>query len=109
MKIQSILVGSAILLSSISFSTHADHHADSSMMKPDTVVDIAMSSDIHTTLVTAVVEADLASTLSSEGPFTVFAPTNAAFSKLPAGKVDMLLQPENIDMLRSILTYHIIP
>ncbi len=80
-----------------------------SAMQEETVVDIAMNSDVHTTLVSAVVAADLAETLSSDGPFTVFAPTNDAFSKLPAGTVEMLLEPENIDTLRSILTYHVIP
>lgn len=77
--------------------------------KPDTVVDIAVWSDVHTTLVTAVLAADLAETLSSEGPFTVFAPVNDAFAKLPAGTVEMLLEEENIDTLRSILTYHVLP
>jgi uncharacterized surface protein with fasciclin (FAS1) repeats len=76
--------------------------------KPATVVDIAVSSDVHTTLVAAVVAADLAETLSSEGPFTVFAPTNSAFAMLPTWAVQTLLEPENIEKLRSILTYHVI-
>jgi len=80
-----------------------------SAMENETVVDVAMWSDIHTTLVTAVVEADLAETLWGEGPFTVFAPTNAAFEKLPEGTVEMLLEPENLEMLQSILTYHVLP
>ena len=74
-----------------------------------TVVDIALSSELHTTLVTAVVAADLAETLQSEGPFTVFAPVNDAFANLPAGTLEALLEPENIDVLRSILSYHVIP
>jgi uncharacterized surface protein with fasciclin (FAS1) repeats len=72
------------------------------------VVDIAISSADHTTLVAAVKAADLVSTLKSEGPFTVFAPTNAAFEKLPAGTVETLLKPENKDKLTQILTYHVI-
>lgn len=72
------------------------------------VVDIAISSKDHTTLVAAVKAADLVSTLKSEGPFTVFAPTNAAFAKLPAGTVETLLKPENKSKLAGILTYHVV-
>jgi len=68
-----------------------------------------MNSADHTTLVAAVKAAGLVDTLSGPGPFTVFAPTNAAFAKLPAGTVDTLLKPENLGMLRSILTYHVVP
>lgn len=81
----------------------AGHHAN----KP-TVVSAAVNSPDHTTLVAAVTAAGLAETLSGKGPFTVFAPTNAAFAKLPAGKVDSLLQPANRDKLRSVLTYHVV-
>ncbi|GAA0870865.1 fasciclin domain-containing protein [Gangjinia marincola] len=73
-----------------------------------TVVDIAVGSSDHTTLVAAVKAADLVNTLSSDGPFTVFAPTDAAFKKLPAGTLDMLLKPENKDQLKNILIYHVI-
>lgn len=72
------------------------------------VVDIAISSADHTTLVAAVQAADLVATLKSTGPFTVFAPTNAAFAKLPAGTVETLLKPENKTKLAQILTYHVI-
>jgi uncharacterized surface protein with fasciclin (FAS1) repeats len=72
------------------------------------VVDIAIGSADHTTLVAAVQAADLVTTLKSAGPFTVFAPTNEAFAKLPAGTVESLLQPENKDQLTKILTYHVI-
>ncbi len=72
------------------------------------IVDIAAGSKDHTTLVAAVVAADLATTLKSAGPFTVFAPTNAAFAKLPAGTVETLLKPENKSTLTSILTYHVV-
>jgi uncharacterized surface protein with fasciclin (FAS1) repeats len=72
------------------------------------IIDNAMNSADHTTLVAAVKAAGLVDTLKSPGPFTVFAPTNAAFSKLPAGAVDSLLKPENNDKLKSVLTYHVV-
>jgi uncharacterized surface protein with fasciclin (FAS1) repeats len=72
------------------------------------VVDIAIGSEAHTTLVAAVKAAGLVETLKSEGPFTIFAPTNAAFDKLPEGTVANLIKPENKDQLTSILTYHVI-
>ena len=71
------------------------------------VVQVAMNSKDHTTLVTAVKAADLVDVLSNTGPFTVFAPTNAAFDKLPAGTVDGLLKPEKKDDLADILQYHV--
>jgi uncharacterized surface protein with fasciclin (FAS1) repeats len=73
------------------------------------IVDNAVNSKDHTTLVTAVKAAGLVPTLKSAGPFTVFAPTNAAFAMLPAGTVDSLLKPENKAMLTSVLTYHVVP
>lgn len=72
------------------------------------IVDIASGSKDHTTLVAAVKAADLVATLKGKGPFTVFAPTNAAFAKLPAGTVENLLKPENKATLVSILTYHVV-
>lgn len=72
------------------------------------VVDIAIGSADHTTLVAAVKAADLVGTLKGKGPFTVFAPTNAAFAKLPAGTVETLLKPENKATLAKILTYHVV-
>ena len=72
------------------------------------VVDIAIGSKDHTTLVAAVKAADLVGTLKGSGPFTVFAPTNAAFDKLPAGTVATLLKPENKGQLAKILTYHVV-
>ncbi len=68
-----------------------------------------MQSKDHETLVAAVKAAGLVDTLASGGPFTVFAPTDAAFAKLPAGTVDTLLQPANRDQLRAVLTYHVVP
>ena len=73
------------------------------------IVENAVNSRDHTTLVAAVKAAGLVDTLSSARPFTVFAPTNAAFAKLPAGTVDTLLQPANKSMLQSVLTYHVVP
>jgi len=73
-----------------------------------TVVDIAVGSKDHSTLVAAVKAADLVSTLQSAGPFTVFAPTNEAFAKLPAGTVDNLLKAENKSSLAKVLTYHVV-
>ena len=72
------------------------------------IVDNAVNSKDHTTLVAAVKAADLVATLKGPGPFTVFAPTNAAFAALPAGTVDNLLKPENKAMLRKVLTYHVV-
>jgi uncharacterized surface protein with fasciclin (FAS1) repeats len=72
------------------------------------IVDNAVNSADHTTLVAAVKAAGLVQTLKSKGPFTVFAPTNAAFDKLPAGTVEMLVKPENKEMLTKILTYHVV-
>jgi uncharacterized surface protein with fasciclin (FAS1) repeats len=73
------------------------------------IVENAANSKDHTTLVAAVKAAGLVETLSSAGPFTVFAPTNAAFDKLPAGTVGTLLKPENKGTLTSVLTYHVVP
>ena len=73
-----------------------------------TIVDVAVGSKEHTTLVAAVKAADLVATLQSAGPFTVFAPTNAAFAKLPAGTVEYLLKAENKATLAKILTYHVV-
>src|SRR6476646_2316350 len=73
------------------------------------IVSNAVNSKDHTTLVAAVKAAGLVSTLQGKGPFTVFAPTNAAFGKLPAGTVDTLVKPENKPTLTKILTYHVVP
>ncbi|GLS79731.1 fasciclin domain-containing protein [Paracoccus marinus] len=78
------------------------------MFADKNIVENAMNSADHTTLVAAVQAAGLAETLSGEGPFTVFAPTNAAFAKLPKAAVDDLLKPENKDKLAQILTCHVV-
>lgn len=78
------------------------------MFTTKNIVENAVNSKDHTTLVAAVKAAGLVETLSSPGPFTVFAPTNAAFGKLPAGTVETLVKPENKDTLTGILTYHVV-
>jgi uncharacterized surface protein with fasciclin (FAS1) repeats len=80
------------------------------LMTPDKdIVDNAVGSQDHTTLVAAVQAAGLVETLKGSGPFTVFAPTNSAFEQLPANTVDTLLMPENKDDLTGVLTYHVVP
>jgi len=81
---------------------------DHGMDKGD-IVDVAVENGSFTTLVAAIKAAGLVDTLKSEGPFTVFAPTDDAFAKLPDGTVEMLLKPENKDKLVAILTYHVVP
>jgi uncharacterized surface protein with fasciclin (FAS1) repeats len=78
------------------------------MYKTKDIVDNAVNSADHTTLVAAVKAAGLVDTLKSKGPFTVFAPVNSAFDKLPAGTVEMLLKPESKAMLTKVLTYHVV-
>ncbi len=91
----------------LSFGTQAAHADCGTCDK--TVVEVAVGSDDFSTLVAAVKAAGLVETLSGDGPFTVFAPTNEAFAKLPEGTVANLLKPENKDKLVSILTYHVVP
>ena len=79
------------------------------MVPSKDIVDNAVGSADHTTLVAAVKAAGLVETLKGAGPFTVFAPTNAAFEKLPKGTVENLLKPENKGKLTSVLTYHVVP
>jgi uncharacterized surface protein with fasciclin (FAS1) repeats len=83
-------------------------HASSHGGKMD-IVDTAVSAGSFSTLVAAVEAAGLAETLKGDGPFTVFAPTDDAFAKLPEGTVEDLLKPENIEKLKGILTYHVVP
>lgn len=102
-----ILVITATLMATLSFMLPVKAH-EHGMMKAD-IVDVATENGSFNTLVAAVKAADLVDTLKGEGPFTVFAPTDDAFAKLPDGTVDMLLMPENKDKLVSILTYHVVP
>lgn len=77
--------------------------------QPRDIVDTAVAAGSFTTLAKALTAADLVATLKGPGPFTVFAPTDEAFAKLPAGTLDNLLKPENKAMLRRVLTYHVVP
>ncbi len=79
------------------------------MYPSNNIIENAVHSKDHTTLVAAVKAAGLVDTLEGAGPFTVFAPTNAAFARLPAGTVETLLKPENKAQLTSVLTYHVVP
>ena len=79
------------------------------MFENKNIIQNAVNSKDHTTLVAAVKAAGLVDTLAGPGPFTVFAPTNAAFAKLPAGTVDTLVKPENKATLTKVLTYHVVP
>lgn len=96
MMMKMIVTAGLALASVLSFAQDVD------------VVDIAIGSKDHTTLVAAVKAADLVGTLKGKGPFTVFAPTNAAFDKLPKGTVEGLLKPESKSALAGILTYHVV-
>ncbi|MDO6568266.1 fasciclin domain-containing protein [Alteromonas sp. 1_MG-2023] len=94
-----------VMMSLISLSAFAGHHMESE--KSD-IVDTAAGKEMFSTLVAAVKAAELVDTLKGDGPFTVFAPTNKAFSKLPEGTVEMLLKPENKSLLTQVLTYHVV-
>ena len=98
------IVASVLLVS----TAVAGDYKKSYKMKKD-IVDVAASNPEFSTLVAAVKAAGLVEALKSEGPLTVFAPTNEAFEKLPAGTLENLLKPENKEMLISILTYHVVP
>ena len=87
----------------------APANADSVEATHDDIVDVAVKAGSFKTLVAAVKAAGLVETLKGDGPFTVFAPTDEAFAKLPAGTVENLLKPENRDQLIAILTYHVVP
>lgn len=95
----------ALVFAFVPMMATADAHKDGEMAE-QTIVDIAAGSDQFTTLVTALKAADLAETLQGEGPFTVFAPTDAAFADLPAGTLDALL--EDTEALTNVLTYHVV-
>ena len=95
-------------LPSVSQAQHAKMVGGAAMYPTKDIIDNAVNSKDHTTLVAAVKAAGLVETLKGQGPFTVFAPTNAAFAKLPAGTVDNLLKPENKAALTGILTYHVV-
>ncbi len=99
-----------LLIAGIALSTVAvaGHHGMKNKDYGSDIVDVAMSAGQFNTLAAALDAAGLVGTLKGEGPFTVFAPTDAAFAKLPEGTVESLLEPENKDQLVSILTYHVV-
>ena len=101
-------IAGAIALSSAAFAENP-MVGGAAMYADKNIVENAVNSKDHTTLVAAVTAAGLVDTLKGPGPFTVFAPVNAAFDALPAGTVDTLLKPENKDMLTKILTCHVVP
>ena len=108
-KFHTIAAIAALSLVSLSAPAFADQMVGGANMSSSmNIVQNASKSADHTTLVAAVKAAGLVDTLSGMGPFTVFAPTNEAFAKLPAGTVDTLLMPENKAKLASILTYHVV-
>lgn len=103
----SALAASLVLLSAPALAAH--HSAGHTAAAPTkNIVETAVGSSVHSTLVAAVTAAGLVETLSSPGPFTVFAPTNDAFAKLPAGTVESLVQPAQKAALTKILTYHVV-
>lgn len=105
----SILSGALALTSLSAIAQKNPTVGGAPMYKTKNIVQNAQASPIHKTLVSAVVAAGLVDTLSGPGPFTVFAPTDDAFGKLPAGTVDTLTKPENKATLTKILTYHVVP
>jgi uncharacterized surface protein with fasciclin (FAS1) repeats len=103
------LAVAALAITSLSAHAQKDPDVGGAAMYPSkTIVENAVNSPIHKTLVAAVKAAGLVDTLNSAGPFTVFAPTDDAFAKLPAGTVETLVKPENKDTLVKILTYHVV-
>ena len=110
-KFATLLLAGTIAVSALATAAYAENPmvGGAAMFANKNIVENAVNSKDHTTLVAAVKAAGLVDTLSGAGPFTVFAPTNAAFAKLPAGTVDTLIKPENKAMLTGVLTYHVVP
>lgn len=106
---QAVLLSLSVAASSFAYAGTDVLVGGQSMMPSKDIVDNAVNSADHTTLVAAVKAAGLVDTLKGKGPFTVFAPTNAAFAKLPAGTFDTLVKPESKAALTKILTYHVVP
>jgi uncharacterized surface protein with fasciclin (FAS1) repeats len=106
--LKAALIAAAVAVSVPAFAKNTVMVGGQEMFPSKTIVENAVNSADHTTLVTAVKAAGLVDTLASKGPFTVFAPVNAAFAALPAGTVDTLLKPENKDKLSGVLTYHVV-
>jgi uncharacterized surface protein with fasciclin (FAS1) repeats len=108
-SLMTLMAGAALAIVSISASAQNPTVGGAAMYADKTIVANAVNSPINKTLVAAVKAAGLVDTLNSPGPFTVFAPTDDAFGKLPAGTVDNLVKPENKATLTKILTYHVVP
>ncbi len=104
-----VLLSALVALPAVTLAGSEPMVGGQAMYPSKDIVDNAVNSADHTTLVAAVKAAGLVDTLKSKGPFTVFAPTNGAFSALPAGTVDTLLKPENKPGLTKVLTYHVVP
>jgi uncharacterized surface protein with fasciclin (FAS1) repeats len=108
-KIVSLMFAAALVCAASATYAQQDPMVGGAAMFPTkNIVENALNSNDHTTLVAAVKAAGLVDTLEGPGPFTVFAPTNEAFAKLPEGTVDNLLKPENLDTLKKVLTYHVV-
>ena len=103
------LMAAALAIAAVPASAKNPMVGGAAMYPTKNIVQNAVNSKDHTTLVAAVKAAGLVETLSGKGPFTVFAPTNRAFAKLPAGTVETLVKPENKGTLTTILTYHVVP
>jgi uncharacterized surface protein with fasciclin (FAS1) repeats len=110
-SLRALVVGATLSLASLSGAAYAENPmvGGMPMFENKDIIDNAVTSPDHTTLVAAVQAAGLVETLKGAGPFTVFAPTNEAFAALPAGTVDTLLKPESKDALVGVLTYHVVP
>ncbi len=110
-SLRALVVGATLSLASLSGAAYAENPmvGGMPMFENKDIIDNAVTSPDHTTLVAAVQAAGLVETLKGAGPFTVFAPVNAAFDALPAGTVDTLLKPESKDALVGVLTYHVVP
>ena len=108
-KVYGIVLAAGLVFCGVAAHAQKDPNVGGAAMYPNkNIIQNAVNSQDHTTLVAAVKAAGLVDTLEGPGPFTVFAPTNEAFSKLPAGTVDTLLKPENKDQLVKVLTYHVV-
>jgi len=110
-SLRALVLGATLSLGLMSGAAYAENPmvGGMPMYENKDIIDNAVTSPDHTTLVAAVQAAGLVETLKGEGPFTVFAPVNAAFDALPAGTVDTLLKPESKDALVGVLTYHVVP
>src|SRR5882672_8860366 len=108
LAVASLAIATSAAFAQNSMSGNNPMVGGAAMYRTKDIVDNAVNSADHTTLVAAVKAAGLVETLKGKGPFTVFAPTNEAFDKLPAGTVNTLLKPENKGMLTKVLTYHVL-